>query len=327
MINLNDPKYIQLTKEELLLKYSDYDIFKYYVGDFELGQVYNSPLRRGDDIPSFNIFYSSQHNCLLFKDFAGKRGDVIIFVQELFSLLTYQDAINRIDQDMDKLLYLLPSPLKAVYSSYSKIECQIQIVARSWYKRDIDYWDKFGITLPTLQRFYVVPIFGYYHNQFYIETTDLAYAYLEYKDQKLTYKIYRPLASKNKKWRNNNPYGVHAGYTQLPKKGRLLIITKSLKDVMSLYECLFIPSIAVQSETCFIKDTVVEEYKTRFNQIVTLFDNDRQGIEQGESYQKLYNIPSIFIPDKHRVKDFSDLVKQVGKVHAGDILKELILTN
>ena len=325
MVNLNDAKYNSefITKEQLINRFSEYEIFKYYIGDFELGQTYNSPLRRGDEIPSFNIFYSKQHNCLLFKDFAGRRGDCIIFVMNLFGISSYNEAIQRVYKD-----------LAGVTTTYSKLSknidlkaketCKLEIVARTWEIRDMNYWKQFGISISTLEFYNVKPIYGYYHNSFYIDTPGLAYAYIEYKDDMLTFKIYRPYANKRKKWRNNHLYGVHSGYTQLPKKGNLLIITKSLKDVMALYENLRIPSIAIQSETCFIKDSVIDEYKTRFKKIFTLFDNDTQGIEQASSYINLYEIPSRFIPIKFNCKDFTDLIKMIGLPNAIEELKKLL---
>jgi len=84
------------------------------------------------------------------------------------------------------------------------------------------------------------------------------------------------------------------------------------------------PSIGVQSETCFIKDTVIDEYKSRFDKVLTLFDNDRQGKNQATSYKKLYDIDPIFIPDKYEVKDYSDLVQMLGINDAPTIIKELL---
>jgi hypothetical protein len=96
---------------------------------------------------------------------------------------------------------------------------------------------------------------------------------------------------------------------------------------MSIVENVKINSIGVQSETCFIKDTVIEEYKQRFDSVLTLFDNsinDNQGRQQASQYQKLYGVNPIFIPEKYGAKDFSDLVKIVGKYNAKTILNDLI---
>lgn len=324
-IDLNDTKFLsnRLTKEQLLAKYSDYEIFKYYLGDFEVGETYRSPLRTDDKIPSFNIFYSKQYNCLLFKDFAGKRGDCIRFVQYLLSLPTYQDAIKQIDLDMSSNKIQPKKENKYIIGS-EKAQSDIKIVVRDFSKSDLLFWKSFGINEDTLKKYNVVAIKGYYLDNFYIETKGTAFAYIEYKDNKLTYKIYRPFADKENKWRTNHPYGVHQGYIQLPHSGDLLIITKSLKDVMSIWECTNISSVGIQSESTFIKDSVMDEYKFRFDRVVTLFDNDRQGISQAERYKKIYDIPSIFIPTEYNVKDFSDLVKTYGRKFATEILLKVL---
>ena len=93
---------------------------------------------------------------------------------------------------------------------------------------------------------------------------------------------------------------------------------------MSLYDNAHIPAIGVQSETCFIKETVVDEYKFRFDRVITLFDSDEQGEQQADSYHKFYNISPIFIPKQYVAKDFSDLVARIGKKSAKDVLSELI---
>jgi hypothetical protein len=328
MINLNDSKYNTkkfFTKEDILKYVSEYDIFKVYLGDFKLGETFKSPLRSGDDDPSFNIFYSKRHNCLLFKDFAGKRGDFVRLVQELFGISSYNEALQKVVYDLgianpNIKQYKRITPIYQDRSS-DNTPTQIQIKTRFWTEDDLRYWRDFGISLSTLRYFNVIPIEGYFSFIRYVNTPGLAYAYLEYKDDKLTYKIYRPLESKSKKWRNNNPYGVHQGYRQLPENGELLIITKALKEVMSLYETMSISSIGVQSETCYIKDTVVDEYKKRFKRVLTLFDSDRQGIELASSYKKLYDIKPIFIVES---KNFSDLIQLFGKEKAVQILKKLL---
>jgi hypothetical protein len=325
MIDFNDVRYITLTKESLLRQYSEYDIFRHYLGDFTLGQTYKSPLRRGDDTPSFNVFYSKQHNCLLFKDFAGKRGDFIRFVQELYSLPTYQEALQKIVEDMP-LSYSISEQPKAIPEHVSTEKgYEIKIVVRPFEQKDINFWQQFGISIPTLRFFDVLAISAYYHSGFYMETKDLAYAYLEYKDHKLTYKIYRPTAKKRNKWRNNHPAGVHDGYRQLPNSGELLLITKSRKDVMSLYECAHIPAVGIQSETCFMKQSVVDEYALRFDRVLTLFDNDIQGRNQAKAYYNTYRIDPIFIPDHFRRKDFSDLLNAIGPENATEVLNNLLI--
>jgi 5S rRNA maturation endonuclease (ribonuclease M5) len=110
---------------------------------------------------------------------------------------------------------------------------------------------------------------------------------------------------------------------QLPSKGELLIITKSLKDVMSIHDCLSIPAIGLQSESVMMKDSVMDEYKSRFQKVICLFDNDEAGKKLSANFSEKYNIPHFFVPELPGVTDFSDLVKVTGKDEAIKFYKNL----
>lgn len=64
----------------------------------------------------------------------------------------------------------------------------------------------------------------------------------------------------------------------LPKEGGdYIVITKSLKDVMCLYE-FGIPAIAPCSENLFLTESQYEKIKKKFKRILVLYDNDRPGM-------------------------------------------------
>lgn len=64
----------------------------------------------------------------------------------------------------------------------------------------------------------------------------------------------------------------------LPKQGGdLLVITKSLKDVMCLYE-YGITAIAPCSENEFLTNTQYQKVKSKFKHIALLWDNDYAGV-------------------------------------------------
>lgn len=79
------------------------------------------------------------------------------------------------------------------------------------------------------------------------------------------------------------------GTHMLPKSGEYLVITKSMKDCMVLYE-LGIPAIAPCSETTFISDSQYRKLKERFDNIVILWDNDLTGIKFANKFRKQYDI-------------------------------------
>ena len=81
-------------------------------------------------------------------------------------------------------------------------------------------------------------------------------------------KIYRPHSLTRKdKWRNNCGTYDLQGLAQLPDKGKLLIITKSLKDIMVLYEYGY-TAVAPQSEHSSIPTSLMENLKGRFDKII-----------------------------------------------------------
>ena len=185
---------------------------------------------------------------------------------------------------------------------------------------DIQFWLDFGITKKTLIKYNVTPIKYYFINGHIIKTDKYSYAFIEYKDGKETYKIYQPF-SEDFKWINNHDESVWQGWEQLPEKGEQLIITKSLKDVMSISEVLKIPAVALQSETVKPKDKIVEQLYRRFDDIFILYDNDfDKKINWGQVASKeladYYGFYQIMIQNKWKSKDFSDLVKNHGAIKA-----------
>lgn len=110
------------------------------------------------------------------------------------------------------------------------------------------------------------------------------------------------------------------GTHMLPKSGEYLVITKSMKDCMVLYE-LGIPAIAPCSETTFISDSQYRKLKERFDNIVILWDNDLTGIKFANKFRKQYDIIPLWLPrDTH--KDISDYYKAEGKKKTLELIEK-----
>jgi hypothetical protein len=316
-----------ITREDILKHVTQEEIYGFYMGENikNLG-VYHSPLRE-DNIPSFALyFHKIHHNTLMFKDFATNDcGDFVVLVMKLFNL-NYSNALFKIAYDFG--LSSLNISSNKVNINYTKLEhkerVNLAVKLRQWEKHDKDYWTSFNIRKSTLHKFSVFPISHVFYNSNAVKTHKYAYVYVEEKDGIVTYKIYQPFENKQKKWINNANYTVHQGYKQLPNTGELLIITKSLKDVMSIHDTLNIAAIGLQSESVMMKESVMEEYKSRFKRVVCLFDNDEAGRKLSVGFTERYDVPHIFVPELPKVTDFSDLVKVVGQQEAVEILKKLI---
>jgi 5S rRNA maturation endonuclease (ribonuclease M5) len=316
-INLNSFVYNeQITKEDIFSHIPQEEIYAHYIGEpVEHSTKICSPLR-DDNVPSFAFYYHRNNSgTLMFYDFATKdSGDAIIFVALLFGI-GFKDALWKIAYDFNlSSLEITPERQLIIQAKrlIQKQQVKIGIKQREWQRHDATFWKSFGITKATLEKYNVVPIQYVFFNGDASKVDKHAYAYIEFKDKEVSYKIYQPFSAEYK-WINNANYTVHQGYTKLPKKGDLLIITKSLKDVMSLRDVMKIPSIGLQSESVMMKDSVMDEYKSRFKKVICLFDNDAAGIKLSTEFSSRYNVPHFFIPKiTESVTDFSDMVKEIG---------------
>lgn len=294
-----------ITLEYILSKVTEYDIYAHYLGQFKVGMIYQSPFRK-DKNPSFGIFYSKRTKQLLFKDHGtGECGNVIKFVQ----LYTGKTNYNDILQDIVAKLNITPeTSLDSSKQYIPSTETVIGVVRQEFTDTDIKYWNQFNISTKTLKKFNVNSIKYYLCNgvvKGIYKPENPMYAYKVYNN----FKVYRPLGDKYTKWRNNlTEYDVQ-GYEQLPKKGEICIITKSLKDVMCLHE-MGIPAVSPSSESTFIPESVLVDLKKRFKKIIIIFDRDQAGFKNVRKIIKKYkDLDFLFINKKFKSKDISDAIK------------------
>ena len=293
-----------ITLDWILSKVTEYDIYAKYIGQFKVGMIYNSPFRK-DKNPSFGIYYSKRTKQLLFKDHGtGECGNVIKFVS-LFNVKTeYNDILSDI---VDKLNITNNTKLVSSKQYIPPTETVIGVVRQEFTDVDINYWKQFNISINTLKKFNVNSIKYYLCNGIVKGTykrENPMYAYKVYNN----FKIYRPLADKYTKWRNNlTDYDIQ-GYEQLPQKGDILFITKSMKDVMCLHEMGY-PAVSPSSESTFLPKDVLEQLKTRFKRIIILFDRDVAGVKRSRKLSRETGLEAMFINKKFKAKDISDAVK------------------
>lgn len=300
-----------LSLRDLMEKVDDYSIYTYYLGKIEIGKLINSPLRSTDQIPSFAIF-KSRNGDLLFKDHGtGEAGNAIKFIK-LYRGVQTKDELER---ELLRILRKNNPNLEVKTNNTTKLVnsgvTDIGIVRQPFTEVDKQYWKQFNISVDTLKKFNVFSIKYFLCNSVvrctYKEDNPM-YAYKV--DDK--FKIYRPFASKYTKWRTNLTNENVQGLAEIPKEGGdLLIITKSLKDVMCLYEMGFY-AIAASSETTFIPDNIIKSLRSKWNRIVILYDRDKAGMLNARKYSKQYKFDAFFINKRFKAKDVSDAVKQNG---------------
>ena len=295
---------VNITLDYILSKVTEYDIYAAYIGNFKVGMIYNSPFRK-DKNPSFGCFYSITTKQLMFKDHGtGDCGNVIKFVSLLTGLTNYSDILNNI---VNKLKITNNTQLVSSKQYIPSTETVIGVVRQDFTLTDINYWSQFNISIDTLKKFGVSSIKYYLCNGIVkgiYKDTNPMYAYKVYNH----FKIYRPLADKYTKWRNNLTENDIQGFKQLPKTGDVLIITKSMKDVMCLYE-MGISAISPSSESTFLPDKVLEQLKKRFKRIIILFDRDEAGVKYLRKMSLKTGLEGLLIHKKFKAKDVSDAIK------------------
>lgn len=315
----------KVTFEKIANILNEVDIYSYYAGKkIELNKPIKSPLRK-DDNPSFSIF-KGRNGRIMYKDFGtDSSGDVIKFVQEVHNL-RYNEALDMVWKDLvANGTGRKPKPKYETVANPPKKD--MDITRKYFTKTDDEYWGQYGISRELLGDYHVYPISSFWVNgnksPFTYTSHDPMYAYKVFTK----FKIYRPLTTnKANKWRTNcTSYDVQ-GFQQLPESGNLLIITKSLKDVMVL-KLFGYTAIATQGETANLPRAIFEHLKLRFDKIVFFYDNDNAGLEGAKKQCEKFKTKNVYIPLNYyvmySVKDISDFRKEMGIDKTKEILKEL----
>lgn len=109
----------------------------------------------------------------------------------------------------------------------------------------------------------------------------------------------------------------------LPKSGgEYVVITKSLKDVMTLYS-FDVPAIAPISENCFVTEAQYNKLQSKFNKVVLFYDNDRPGMAAMAKIRKQFpKVIPIMIPKEKGAKDISDFHKLYGRTKTQELIEE-----
>lgn len=324
----------ELTMDNVLKRVSPYQIFKYYMPSLDLGKCTNSPFRTDND-PSFGLFKGRESGEILYNDLkGGDSGNWVSFVMKLFNVEFY-DALRMVNRDMNLDLMDNRSTSLRTAKVQSKIVTDItpeeanrdlvlNVRRRKWNQNDADYWLPYGITSDILGK-ETQPIISYWFNDWgSVLAEKLAYVYDFYFDGKIwRRKIYQPLSKKNK-WKTNLNNLVIDGIKDIPKKGELLIITKSRKDRLVL-KSLGYNAIATNNEASWIPDANFEKLNSRYDRLVVFFDNDDTGMTNSLKFSEKYGVDRIFITDfSEKIQDIADYRKEYGKESTIKLLKQLL---
>ena len=321
----------KITKKLILSRFSEEQLMEYYLHIPVKKGLFRSPLRR-DKQPTCS-FYRNKSGTLIFKDFAtGQHLNVFDVVQSIFKC-DYFESLRIIANDFgivrDSALRKNPgkinlNPIKIKDKEISKIQIEVQEFTDS----ELKWWGKYGISKDILKRFDVYSCKHVFLNdQLFAESQQHCPIFGYYGKKYQGLELWRCYFPKRTSFRfiTNWPSKKIQGYDQLPKKGKLLVITKSMKDSMCLYSC-GITACAPNSENLFIPDKVLEDLKNRFENIVVLYDNDRPGLYNMAKIRKEHpELTYVFIPNRYGSKDISDFYKDHGRKETLNLIKTFIL--
>ena len=304
-----------------------YWVFQYYLNlnekltgqDIKIKSIWNP----GERTPSLCIFVDKKNRCYKFKDFStGKYGNKINLIQQLFDL-NYSAAVEKIINDYNKFV-TQNGCVKINLKPEAKWKLDF-IKKRKWTSNDADYWLQYRIGSSLLNEYNVNPI-EYYNlvkeenNSVKVLKVQNAYCYGFYTTDNDVFKIYQPKNLKRKFFKVKSHI---QGLDQLKYNQPYLIIVSSLKDLMTIKGMGYnIELIAPDSENTMIKPYIIENLKTKYNKIITLFDNDSAGKKAVTKYKCVYNLNGFTCPiendpaeamQKHGLEIFHSKLKPLLK--------------
>lgn len=319
----------KITKEYILSLVSQESIFNYYTGmEVTSKKLQLSPFRADNKVTV--SFYRSKNDIVYLHDFAtNEHISCFQAVMKLFNLNYYQ-ALDKIAADFK----LIDNPeiqtqriefqTELAETESAKIQCQI----KDYTNDELKWWESFGINQKLLKKFHVFSIQHVFLNgelKFSSSDKNPIYGYYfgKDKDGNEQWKLYFPMREQFR-FLGNLRKKVLQGYKQLPKEGDLLVITKSMKDVVSM-RGFGIYAVAPNSETLFLNDKQLEEFKSRFKHILVLYDNDRPGKHNLYKIRKEHPELNYFCLPRTLEKDFTDTIAKYGVEKMRELINEFNL--
>ncbi len=328
---------------------SDYDIYCELIGyTVQVGTPINSPLREDDTVPSFSLFiptrYAFDYDAMWWRDFAGDKGNVFDFIQkwadynENVFLSGRYEIIRYIDTKLglglfDKVSVVKPIIRRDIDYEALKVPKALLYTSRPFTHNDLYWWSKYAIDEEMLKLFNVKSVLYLLREDYTISKTnstfDLTYAYNIYDGVKL----YFPTEA-IRRWLNNCPSSYIMGEEQMEGKD-VIIITKSMKDIMTFKSFIDCDSISTQAETQFLPEWYINNLKANYKHIFVVMDYDATGIKAAEHYKDTYELSIVWVSTeaikigskfKPVDKDISDFVHNNGIEKTFQKLKEMFPT-
>ena len=301
----------------------------YYTGNDVTSKKLVTSCLRSDNHVTVG-YYKSNSGILYMHDFAtNEHLDCWNVVMKMFNL-SYFDALKKIAIDFGLLNNesVETKKIKLVESLKEKESCKIQVQIKDYSDKELEWWNQFGISKRLLKKYHIYSLKHIFLNgelKFTSSENNPIYGYYFGKDKngEEKWKCYFPMRTEFR-FLNNLSKKVLQGYHQLPKKGDLLVITKSMKDVISMYG-FGISAVSPNSETLFIDDKKLNEFKERFKHILVIYDNDKAGKHNMWLIRKQYPELNYYLLPNNLAKDFTDSIKLIGLDEMKEYVNQFML--
>ena len=312
------------------------EVFCFYMPiDFVLKRNFRNPLY-DDHKASCNIYFDAKQQCYRMKDFGNDfySGDCFWFAAMMLGLdvrTEFPKVLASIIRDLQLNLRIddkqtpAPHPMRKYKNLHNEKKENKGMTEtendKKWYKcyeqvfqtSELSYWQKYGITTKTLQRYNVKSLVRYEA----LSNQGKTYTLLSSQDEPMFcymmgdfVKVYRPFSKLRFVYGGEKREDYIFGFKQLPNKGDMLFITGGEKDVLSLSAHHF-HAICFNSETATIPENVIESLQLRFRHIIILYDTDETGVREAQrqvDQLSQYNVLTLLLPLQgiKSEKDISD---------------------
>ena len=288
--------------------------------DVKMLSAFNSK----DKVPSMFVYFDTSTGKYKFKDFSsGHQGNHVDLVMCLYNL-DAPAAIGRIMVDYENFIKdngKREEVALKIQDRYKVVDFEI----RHWTNLDEAYWSQYKIGSKLLEYYNVAPLEFFRmekedEGEMISYTFNRKYVYGYFRKDGSLYKIYMPKITDKKFIKVQN---YIQGSDQVDYRGKNLLITSSLKDLMCFVKLGYkhIQVIAPDSENSMLTQHTVNMLKSKFNKICVLFDNDTAGIASMQKYQDRFGFEPILLDME---KDLSDSVAVHGLIKVKEKLDELL---
>lgn len=209
-----------------------------------------------------------------------------------------------------------------LYDSICDFKC------RQFTLMDMAYWNFFGIGEIQLKKYNVFPLESFTLGRKYLNgstkyfskySNDYSYGYFSNNQELL--KIYNPFDDDFKHITLKKDI---LGLEQLKNNKPTLIIASSMKDLMTVDALgLNLELVTPISEKVLIPKTDINYFLEIYENVLTMFDNDKTGVKAMMMYKAVYGLDYVYLPYYKDVSEFRnkedelyvkhELVKAINK--------------